>query len=378
MKKPLTIALALALTLALVSGCTNKTELENTKEKENQPMCYFPAEDEIHEGTWLTWPHPHTYGKRYVKSIEPIWITMAKELSQGEKVHIIAYDNKLKGHIEEVLSEAGAKLENIDFEIIKTDDVWVRDTGPIFAYDRDGKRIIVDFAFDGWGEKMAYKYDDVVPQKVAKAREIPILDASNMVLEGGSFEMSKDGTLMATRSSVISTNRNPNMTQEEAEALLRKYLGATNFIWLQGVVDEDITDAHIDGMARFYDENTILTVPEDNFFELFEDIQEDDYHTLTHAKNAKGEPYKIIEVSLTKENVNGLEYKGSYLNFYLGNEVLLLPVYGDENDDKAIEIMSKLYPNRRVVPINVCALYKNGGMLHCVTQQEILPTREGA
>lgn len=105
------------------------------------------------------------------------------------------------------------------------------------------------------------------------------------------------------------------MNQEKAESYMHQYLGVTNFIWLEGVLDEDIIDAHIDGFARFYNDQTLLTVSEDDFYELFENVKSQDYTTLTTAKNAKNEPYKIIEVPLTQNNVKGLDYKGSYLNF---------------------------------------------------------------
>lgn len=330
----------------------------------------FVDETKAHEGTWLNWPHAHSYGKKYASEIEDIWIAMTKALSESENVHIVAYDLDLKAHIIERLQQEKIDLKRIDFVIAKSDDVWSRDTGPIFAFDKENTLTIVDFAFDGWGKKTPYQHDDKIPQAVAKAKNINLVTIDDFVLEGGSFEMSPDHSLMATRSSVISKNRNPNLSQQQAENYFRQYLGATNFIWLNGVVDEDITDAHIDGFARFYDEKTILTVPKKDFAELYEKVDMQDYQILTNAKNSQGEKYKIIEVPLTKKNVKKLGYKGSYLNFYVANEVLLLPIYADENDQQAIALFTKLYPNKKIVPINVSKLYKNGGMIHCVTQHQ--------
>lgn len=145
-------------------------------------------------------------------------------------------------------------MANIDFLIGKSDDVWMRDTGPLFARDGDGDLKIIDFVFDGWGKKTPYLKDDKIPVNAGKKLKIDVVSVNDFVLEGGSFEMSDDNTLMATKSSVISKNRNPDMTQSDAESYMKKYLGAENFIWLDGVTDEDITDAHIDGFARFYDE----------------------------------------------------------------------------------------------------------------------------
>lgn len=166
---------------------------------------------------------------------------------------------------------------------------------------------------------MPYTKDNQIPQSVAEQKNIPIIDASDLVMEGGSMEISADGTLMATKSSVVSNNRNASLTQTQVEDLLKKYLGVNRFIWLDGVLDEDITDAHIDGFARFLDKDTILTVPEDDFYDLFEGISEKDYDLLHSKTNANGNPYQIIEILLTKNNVRGLDYKGSYLNYYVGN-----------------------------------------------------------
>lgn len=295
---------------------------------------------------------------------------MTKALTPDENVHIIAYDEDLQDHITQLLTDENVDMSKVDFTIAKSDDVWTRDTEPMFVYDENDTLMIADFGFDGWGKKTPYKNDNNIPVVVAKEKNIPLVDISKFVLEGGSIDVSEDGTILATKSAVISKNRNPDMSQEEAESYLEQYIGAKNFIWLDGVTDEDITDAHIDGFARFYDKDTILTVPQDDFFDLYEGIKESDYEKLINAKNTAGNQYNIVEIPLTAENVKGLDYRGSYLNFYLGNKVVLLPVYDDENDDIAIKKLQELYPGRKVVPINVVPLYKNGGMIHCVTQQQ--------
>lgn len=287
-----------------------------------QSDYHFPSEESIHEGTWLTWPHHHTYGMEYRREVEDIWLKMAFALHTGEMIHIVAYDETEQRRITKLLQAEGMDMNRVDFVIAKSDDVWSRDTGPMF------------------------------------------------VLEGGSVELDGSGTAMLCKSSVVSKSRNPELSVKQAEEYLSRYLGATNFIWLEGVVGEDITDAHIDGIARFYDAKTLLTVSEKDFFELYEGILESDYETLLSVNNAEGEPYEIIELPMTAKNVDGLGYKGSYLNYYVGNEVVLVPVYRDANDAIAMKILSELYSDREIVPIDVTALYQYGGMLHCVTQQQ--------
>ncbi len=331
---------------------------------------YFPAEEAPHEGTWLTWPHAYTYGEEYRKEVEDIWLQMADALHTGEKVHIIANDEAEQARIESLLANEGLDMSQVDFVIAKSDDVWSRDTGPMFVIDKEGKPIIADFAFDGWGGKTPYQNDDKIPQEVAEQRGIPIVSIPDFVLEGGSVELDGNGTAMLCKSSVVSGNRNPNMRVSQAEKYLSQYFAVTNFIWLEGVVGEDITDAHIDGIARFYNDKTILTVSEKDFFDLYAGIKDSDYDTLIMARNARGESYQIVEMPMTAANVVGLDYKGSYLNYYVGNEVVLIPEYRDANDSFAIEILSEMYPERKVVPIDVTALYQYGGMLHCITQQQ--------
>lgn len=330
----------------------------------------FPSEEGIHEGTWLTWPHHHTYGMEYREEVEDIWLEMAFALHTGEMLHIVAYDETEQRRITKLLQAEGMDMSRVDFVIAKSDDVWSRDTGPMFVLDENGKLSIADFAFDGWGGKMPYQKDDKIPQVVAAEKKIPILSIPDFVLEGGSVELDGSGTAMLCKSSVVSESCNLKLSVKQAEEYLTRYLGVTNFIWLEGVVGEDITDAHIDGMARFYDAKTLLTVSEKDFFELYEVILESDYETLRSAKNAEGEPYEIIELPMTAKHVDGLDYKGSYLNYYVGNEVVLVPVYGDANDAIATEILSQLYSTREIVPIDVTSLYQYGGMLHCVTQQQ--------
>lgn len=354
--------------LAIVMG--GLTACSAQEMNANLPQYQFPSEESDHEGTWLTWPHHYTYGKEYRNQVEEVWIEMAYALHTGERVHIIAYNQTEQTRITNLLESEGLDMSQIDFVIAKSDDVWSRDTGPMFVFDKAGTLTIADFSFDGWGGKAPYKNDDTLSQAVAAAKNFPVVSIPDFVLEGGGIELDGKGTAMLCKSSVVSKNRNAEMSVSQAEEYLTRYLGATNFIWLDGVLDEDITDAHIDGMARFYDSNTLLTVSEDDFFQLYEGIEEGDYEALLSAKNAQGKPYKIIELPMTSKNAKGLKYKGSYLNYYVGNRVVLMPIYGDTNDAVAIKILSQLYKDREIVPIDVTALYPYGGMLHCVTQQQ--------
>lgn len=187
------------------------------------------------------------------------------------------------------------------------------------------------------------------------------------------MELDGSGTFLATKSSIINKTRNPGMTQCEIEEYIKKYYGVEKFIWLDGVVGIDITDFHIDGFAKFYDDTTLITLNKRDLRDC--GLSNSDSNKLLSATNSKGEKYEQVYLPLTKNNVklkNGknLGYQGSYMNFYIGNEVVLVPNYNDVNDKVANEIIQDLYPDREVIGIDIRELYKDGGMIHCVTQQQ--------
>ena len=335
-------------------------DFDNNSNTNNDGKYVFPSEEEKHEGTWLQWPHDYGWDKKHVKRYEQIWIEMTEALHTGEMVHIIAYNQQEKLRIEKCLTDKGLDMDNIDFYEWKTDDVWVRDNGPIFVFDEGDNLVIQNWEFNGWGFKSDYKNDNTIPKKVGSELGLEVVSV-DMVNEGGSVELDGNGTLMAKRSSILNNNRNPGLTQKEAEAYFEKYLGVSNFIWLDGVIGQDITDDHIDGTARFVKGNTIVTYSK-------EDSAPGEYEILKNARNIEGQPYNIVELPYTYKRIKG--YEGSYINFYVGNEVVLVPNYNDPMDAIANAKIQALFPSRKVVGIEVNELYKDGGMIHCVTQQQ--------
>ncbi|WFD11796.1 agmatine deiminase family protein [Tepidibacter hydrothermalis] len=365
----------------LCVGCTSPTG--NIAEKEEKSLTkadnthntkyVFPFEDEKHEGTWLQWPHDYTYGKGFKDKLDPIWVEMTRGLTLGENVHIIVYNEKEKNRIENLLIQENIDIDKVDFYVYPTDDVWVRDNGPIFVYDKEDNLLMADWGFNGWGKKASYKKCSKIPESLSKALSIPLIDIHEVILEGGAVEFDGNGTCLSTRSAVVNKNRNPNLTEKEIEQYIETYYGVSNVIWLDGVAGQDITDFHIDGFAKFYDKSTILTMNEQDLIEW--GVSEKDINTLLEAKDVNGNPYEYIYLPLSKHNVvleNGkdLGYKGSYANFYIGNKVVLVPNYNDENDENANAILQELYPNKEVIGIDVRDLYQYGGMIHCVTQQQ--------
>ena len=371
------IALLMAIVSLLMTGCTAKTEIDD-------PSTYlFPSEEVTHEGTWLTWPHKYAYkqtyyfgedgidGEVYVELLEPIWIEITKALHTGETVHIIVYNEEEQNRIANLLQENDVDLMKIDFVIMETDDVWMRDTGPIFTL-KDGKELVIaNFVFDGYGNAIEPEYyakDAQIAANIASQKGFGCVDI-DMVLEGGSVEVDGNGTLIAAKSSVVGTERNTGMKVKEVETYLKKYYGVTNIIWIEGLKNEDITDGHIDACVKFAEGNKLVTLPHDDFMWYCSETEKD-WKTVTNAVNAEGVPYEIVEIPLTETFYEELEDYGCYLNYYVGNEVVLVPIYGDVNDQLAMDIIAELYPTRKVVGINCLNLALFGGMVHCVTQQQ--------
>jgi agmatine deiminase len=213
----------------------------------------------------------------------------------------------------------------------------------------------------GW--KADWWYDDYTPKDIAWELYLEA-EFVRMVNEGGSIEVDGRGTLMAKRSSILNHNRNPGVSQNEAEEYFRRYLGVTNFIWLDGTPGLEITDDHIDGTARFANGDTIVTYHRDDF------IDPSEYDVLVSATDAIGNRYKIVHLPITVYEVPIVRDYGIYINYYVGNEVVILPIFNDPNDDEAASVMKQLYPRKEIVRIDFTELYIDGGLVHCVTMQQ--------
>ena len=213
------------------------------------------------------------------------------------------------------------------------------------------------------GRKADWWYDDYIPKDVSWELNLP-LEVVKMVNEGGSIETDGRGTLMAKKSSILNRNRNPGATQEEVESYFRRYLGVTNFIWLDGTIGLEITDDHIDGTARFANARTIVTHKKEDL------VDPDEYDVLAAAVDVDGNNYDIVHLPLTEEEVDGLGYHGIYINYYVGNEVVIVPKFNDPSDNEAVNVLKGVYPDKEMVSIDFTELYADGGLVHCVTMQQ--------
>lgn len=349
----------------------------------------MPAEWEPHEATWLQWPHDHHHAG-YQLQLERIWLMMVAALHDHEHVHILVRDEHLRAHVEHQLGYFGIQRRNVELHILPYDDVWPRDNGPTFVLDGDGQVVIINWRFNGWGKRAQHPLDDEVPWRIAERIGLPRQDFP-LVMEGGAIEVNGAGSFMGTRSSILNPNRNPDLSQAAVEDMLSSALGVSHFIWLPGLMESEVeltgsfTDQHIDGTARYVDESTVLY----NWIDGEEDFrapilrrQRDD---LEDATTSAGDPLALVPVPVPKRLIykTSAGAKGardratatpaSYCNFYIANQVVLVPVYGDENDDRALGIIQDHFPKREVLGIECVGLVEFGGMIHCATQQQPKP-----
>ena len=390
--KKITSVMLIAVVVLLMGACTSH---EDDKVNDVVVDYSFPGEWERHEGTWLVWPH--NYGiivPEYVDMIDDIWVTMTNALHTGERVHIVAYNGEERARITDLLVADGVDMSQVDFVLVETDQFWARDCGPMFVFDSEGKPAILDWGYNGYGridkfgpdvpedlrwelpefarEEFLGNYikDDVLAQSIASTIGVRSVNLNSFVLEGGAIENDGRGTIITTESCILNENRNPGATRKDAEEYFKKYLGVTNVIWLEGSPDEDITDGHIDGLVRFVDAKTIVTMTEEDYYETYDYTPEGDYDKVINAKNASGQKYRIVTLPITAEDVEWLGWRANYLNYYAGNNVVLVPVYGDVMDAEALRILGELYPGKEIIPINGEILAVIGGGIHCVTQQQ--------
>jgi agmatine deiminase len=347
---------------------------------------YMPAEWETHEGTWLQWPHDGPFPDEQMR-LESLWLMMTEALQAGESVHIVATDDRQKEHIQHLGNYYGWDQTRIDLYVIPTDDVWARDNGPIFLVNERGELAITAWNFNGWGERYPHQKDRLVPEKVAAALSLPLFTAP-ITLEGGGLEVNGQGTLIATRSSIINPNRNPGKSQAEIEAALKDYLGITHIIWLTGAsrkfcdtVGSD-TDLHIDGYARFIDESTVLYSWTDDDSNIFYPILKQHRDELRNATTESGKSLTLVPlpkplnatystlVTSTRPPFETTASLAVYANFYIANQAVLVPVYGDINDARAKSILAEHFPDREIIGLPANVLADMGGMMHCVTQQQ--------
>jgi len=327
----------------------------------------MPAEWERHEATWLTWPKdPTTFPPSIMHNVEQAYVEMIEELASGERIDLLVDNQRSAERVSQLL----ATKENVVFHKITTADVWVRDYGPIFVKKKDGIAV-TKWIFNAWGNKYdELKPDDISGMKIAQSTRLRVFEPG-LVLEGGSIEVNGHGTGITTKQCLMNSNRNPNLNQSEIACSLKEYLGIENLIWLERGIAGDDTDGHVDDVARFVDENTVLYMTEDKEDDDNCQALQKNAEILSEAKDQNGRKINLIPIKMPKSvNYDGSRLPASYANFYIGNSVVLVPTYGDSHDSTVVDSFKHIFTDRRVVGIDCRSLVYGLGAIHCVTQQQ--------
>ncbi|MDA0346041.1 MAG: agmatine deiminase family protein [Verrucomicrobia bacterium] len=338
------------------------------------------AEWEPQEGVWLSWPSNRSTWPDHWESVQRTFAEMTLQFSQRETVFInINPDQRISAErtLTELENKMGLHRGEVQFFEHETNDAWVRDHGPIYLrHSESGERLICDWQYNAWGGKFPFEKDNKIPRLIAQAQGIQRFEES-LVLEGGSLETNGVGDLLVTTDCLLNPNRNPNHSQTEIELALIEGLGVTKVHWLNGCIEGDDTDGHIDNLARFFNPNGLLvaSVPNPN----------DANHQLLSRLNREcedmilctGKSPEIIPLPLPDPVYHqGQRLPMSYLNFFIGNGAVFTPSYGQPKADAAaIDILENAFPKHEIIPIDCQNLILEGGALHCLTQQVPQPFR---
>ena len=334
----------------------------------------MPAEWELHEATWLAWPHNLNTWPGKFDLVPDTYIEIVRALHTHETVHICVEDTEMAEQTRTLLKHEGLDLSAVRFHEIPTDDTWARDHGPIFLsrlHQNKRELAITDWIFNSWGEKYGpWNLDDVVPQKIAKMFNLPLFEPG-IVLEGGSIDVNGQGTLLTTEACLLNPNRNPTLTQEEIEAYLRAYLGVTHILWLgDGIVGDD-TDGHIDDIARFVNPTTVVCALEEDPTDVNYALLRDNFERLQKMTDQDGRPLRVVPLCMPSPvDYDGTRLPASYANFYIANGIVLMPTYNCPNDKRAMATLHELFPSRQIVGIHCTDLVWGLGAIHCITQQQ--------
>ena len=333
----------------------------------------FPAEFAKHEATWLSWPHKEASWPGKINSIYPNYSLFVKYLAMSEFVRINVADAAMENFAKEHLQKAGVNMDKVQFFHHPTNDAWCRDHGPAFLINPNAanKIVIVDWNYNAWGNKYPpYDLDDVIPTLIGKHFNIPVYHPG-IIMEGGSVEFNGAGSVLTSTCCLLNPNRNPDLTKEQIETYLQQYYGVQQVLWVsEGIVGDD-TDGHIDDTVRFVNEDTVITVIEDNKADENYELLQTNLKELQAMRLLSGKQLNIVELPMPDEVIyEDQRLPASYANFYISNQHVIVPTFRCSKDDKALQIIQSCFADREVVGIDSTDIIWGLGSFHCLSQQE--------
>lgn len=331
----------------------------------------MPAEWEEHASTLLAWPHNKADWPDKFAPIPWVYAEIIRNLTMMERVSLIVRSEKEQTKAADICNRSGADISKIDFHIIPTNRIWMRDSGPIIVRDKNYNKAMLDFRFNAWAKYANNKLDDKVPTALNETWKLPriqpIHKGKRVVLEGGSIDVNGKGTLITTEECLMSSEvqvRNPNFTKEDYEEVFAKYLGISKIIWLENGIVGDDTHGHVDDITRFVHADTIVTAVEKNKSDANYDLLKNNLKIL------KATGFNIIELPMPKPVIfEGQRLPASYANFLIANGLVLVPTFNDANDRIALNILAEAMPKHEIVGINSVDLVWGLGTIHCMSQQ---------
>jgi agmatine deiminase len=368
----------------------------------------MPAEWAPHAATWIAWPHnPDDWPGKF-QPIPWVYAEIVRHLSRVEDVHILVNDLAAERRATGVLRRGGANLARTHFHHWATDRVWLRDSGPVFVKRAEGSvknatgdLAVINWKFNAWAKYSNWRRDDQIPHHVARLYSLPEIKPEippppaapanwkpgspasalarrgdkphRIVLEGGSIDTNGAGILLTTEECLLSEvqQRNPGVSRQQLEQAFHDYLGIEQTLWLHRGCAGDDTHGHVDDITRFVGPSTILTVVEPNRSDPNHEPLAENLKRLKAARDGAGKQFTVIELPMPRPVVfRGQRLPASYANFYIANDIVLVPTFHDPNDRIALNILAELFATREVIGIHSVDLVWGLGTLHCMSQQQ--------
>jgi agmatine deiminase len=336
-----------------------------------EPRRRMPAEWSPHEATWISWPHNADTWPGLLEAARAAIADAVTALAPHERVHINVQDEHEARDVERRLARR-VPPETLSLETIPTDDAWIRDYGAIVVRTLDPADgfAAVDFDYNAWGGKYPpYERDRLVARQMAERLGLARVSVP-VVLEGGSVDVNGEGLGLVTEQCLLNPNRNSELSRREIEATLARHLGLTELVWLgDGLVGDD-TDGHVDNLARFVGPGRVVAVVEPDPAEPNHAPLAENRRRLDAFRDRHGACLEVVELPVPDPVIrDGVRLPASYANFYIANELVLVPAYGGPGDAEAERVLGDCFPGRRIVRIDCRALIVGLGALHCLTQQ---------
>ncbi|MFA4923440.1 MAG: agmatine deiminase family protein, partial [Ignavibacteriaceae bacterium] len=330
----------------------------------------LPAEWEPHDSTLIAWTANKKDWPGKFTPIQWVYGEIVRKISIGERVRIIVQSKKQQKQAERALLKVGTDLSKVQFLILQTDRGWVRDASPVFV-KRKNKIEAVHFQFNGWAKYNNWKKDKKISPFLAMQLGLNLIEAEqnnrHIVLEGGAIDSNGCGTLLTTEECLLDEKtqiRNPGFSKSDYEKIFKQYLGITNTIWLGKGIAGDDTHGHVDDLCRFVNKDTVVLCREKNKIDENYFLLEENFERLQNEKLEDGSKVKVVSLPMPSPLMfDGMRLPASYANFYIANEVVLVPTFNDPNDRIALGILADFFPEREVVGIHAVDLVWGLGTL---------------